>query len=358
MAFVGCVKPPVNRAEIPSVPVTVAPAKKQTVPIQVRTIGTVKAVATVAVRPRVGGQLIEVFFKEGDTVKKDQKLMRIDPRPYQAAVTQAEATVSRSQAILKGKELDLKRISEAGSSVVSVFELDTARTAVASALAAVNVDQAALDSAKLQLSFTTIVAPLDGRVGELLVNEGNLVEPSNLLPLVVINQVSPIFVTFALPESQLPAVTAARRQGPLKVEVNLRDGEPPIAGVLSFIDNAVNTGSGTVQLKGEFPNVDQKLLPGQFVDTLLTIRDQPDCVVVPTSAVQSGQKGSYVFVLAGNGTVRFQPVTVGFETGPIAVIASGLKGDETVVTDGQLRLVDGTKVDVKSPTKAPSEAAP
>jgi multidrug efflux system membrane fusion protein len=352
---IGCVKPPVNRGESPPVAVTVAHAKKMTVPIQVRTIGTVKAAATVAIRPRVGGQLIEVFFKEGESVKKDQKLLKIDPRPYQATVKQAEATLSRSQAILAGKELDLKRIDQVGSSVVSAVELDAARTAVATALAAVNVDQAALESAKLQLSFTTILSPLDGRVGELLVNEGNLVEPNSLLPLVVINQVSPIFVTFALPETQLPAVTLARRQGPLKVEVNLRDGEPPIPGVLSFIDNAVNTGSGTVQLKAEFTNRDQKLLPGQFVDTVLTVRDQPNCVVVPASAVQSGQKGSYVFVVVGDGTVRFQSVTVGFETGSIAVIDSGLNGNETVVTEGQLRLMDGSKVDVKSMRKSSGE---
>ncbi len=217
-----------------------------------------------------------------------------------------------------------------------------------------SVAEAALDSAKLELCFTTIKAPIDGRVGELLVDEGNLVDATSLNPLVVINRVSPLFVTFALPEAQLPEVATARRQKPLIVEAYLRDGEPPIGGVLAFIDNAVNTGSGTVQLKAEFANADRKLWPGQFVDVVLTVRDRPDSCIVPTAAVQSGQKGAYVFVVTGD-TVRLQAVTVAFDTSTGTVIATGLSGDETVVIEGQLRLIDGTKVSVKNPAPGGAE---
>lgn len=182
-------------------------------------------------------------------------------------------------------------------------------------------------------------------------NRGNLVDANGANPLVVINQVTPISVAFALPEQQLPAVAAARREAPLKVEAFLRNGEPSIVGKLAFIDNAVNAGSGTVMLKAEFPNVDRKLWPGQFVDVVLTVRERPDSVVVPSTAVQSGQKGTYVFAVTAQKTVEMRPVTVAFEFGDESVIASGLSAGETVVTEGQLRLIAGAKVDVKSGEK-------
>jgi multidrug efflux system membrane fusion protein len=343
--LLACAKPPAEKAESRPVPVRVVRAVKKTVPVRIQTIGTVKAAATVALRPRVSGQLTDVFFKEGESVTKDQKLIGIDPRPYQTAVRQAEATLAKSQALYDGALLDLRRVEQVGTGgAAAAIELDTARTAAASAKAVVELDRASLESAKLQLSFTTIVSPLDGRVGELLVNQGNLVDATGVTPLVVINQVSPIFVTFALPEAQLPAVAAARRIRPLRVEAQLRDGEPPISGALAFIDNAVNVGSGTVQLKAEFPNLDRKLWPGQFVDVVLTVADRPDSVVVPLSAVQSGQKGSYVYAVTADGKAELRVVTVAFESGADAVIATGLKGDETVVIDGQLRLTNGTPV--------------
>ena len=344
--IIGCNRPPTNRPSAPPAPVTVAVVGRKVVPVQVRTIGSVKALATVAIRPRVGGVLTEVHFREGEYVKKDQKLFTIDPRSYEATVKQAEATLVKSKAVVKGAELDLKRLEQA-SSAVGAAELDAARTAVASAQAVVGVDEAAIASAKLQLSFTNITSPLDGRVGELLVNQGNLVDANGINPLVVVNQVSPIAVTFALPEPQLPAVGAARRQNPLKVEAYLRDGQPPIPGVLAFIDNAVNTTSGTVQLKAEFPNTDRKLWPGQFVDVVLTVREEPDRVVIPATAVQAGQNGTFVFMVTAEKKAELRPVTVEFETGGEAVITKGLNGGESVVTTGQLRLVSGAAVDVK-----------
>lgn len=354
----GCTKPPPPRPEPKPAPVSVAAAARKTVPVQVRTIGSVKAVATVAVRPRVGGQLMKVHFKEGDYVTRDQPLFQIDRRPYDTAVAQAKANLAKSAAIADGAARELERQKRAAGSL-STADLDKARSAYESAAATVVADKAAIATAELQASFTTIAAPLDGRVGELLVNEGNLVEANSLTPLVVINQVSPIYVSFSLPEHQLPVVAAERRMRPLKVEAFLHGGEA-VPGTLAFIDNAVNTGSGTVQLKAEFPNADRRLWPGQFVDVVLTVRERPDSVVVPAAAVQTGQQGQYVFVVTADRKAAMRPVTVAFEHGHEAVIASGLDGTETVVAEGQLRLTDGTAVDVKTPKgpKNPTTVAP
>jgi multidrug efflux system membrane fusion protein len=356
---IGCAKPPAGRGNSPPAPVTVATAGKKTVPVRVRTIGSVKTLATVAVRPRVGGQLTEVFFKEGDYVTAGQKLFTIDPRPYDAAVKQAEANRAKSAAVLKGAELDLRRAEQAKTSGVgSATEYDAALTAVASARAAVEADQAAINTAKLQAAFTTITSPLDGRAGELLVNQGNLVEANGVNPLVVINQVNPITVTFTLPEQQLPVVVAARKAGPLKVEANLRSGGPLAVGELAFIDNAADPLTGTVQFKASFGNADQKLWPGLFVDVVLTLGNRPDSVVIPAAALQSGQKGQYVYVVTPDKTAELKPVVVAFEEGGEAVVASGLSGGETVVVEGQLRLAPGAKVDAKPWAGRPGSPAP
>jgi multidrug efflux system membrane fusion protein len=323
----------------------VSPAAKKTVPVQTRAIGSVKVISTVNVRPRVNGELTGVHFTEGDFVKKGQKLFTIDPRPYEAAVKQAEATLAKNKAANFGAELDLKRIERTGS--VAAAELDVARTAVAATRAAVEADEAALHSARIQASFTTIYSPLDGRTGSLLVTAGNLVSATDLNPLVIINQISPITVAFALPEQQLPVVAAAQRErGPLKVEADLRGGGSPVIGKLAFLDNTVDPTTGTVQLKAEFTNEDQALWPGQFVDVVLTIGERHGAVVVPTAAVQSGPQGQYVYVVK-EGVADLRPVAVAFELGGEAVLASGLAGDESVVVEGQLRLAPGAKVEAK-----------
>lgn len=344
----GCTPPPPPPRDAPPTPVSVATAVTKTVPVQIPTIGSVKPLATVSVRPQVGGILTGVHFQEGEYVKKRQKLFTIDPRPYEAAVREAEAAQARSQTALEGATRVLERLESVRGGAAAGAELDAARIVVQNARATVEVDKAAVATAKLQLGFTTIESPLDGRVGELLVNEGNLVDANAATPLVVVNQVSPIAVTFSLPEPQLPAVAAARRQAPVKVEAYLRDGQPPIPGVLAFIDNAVNTASGTVMLKAEFPNTDRKLWPGQFVDVVITVRERANSVVVPTAAVQTGQNGSYVYVVTAENRAEQRPVTVEFETGNEAVIADGLTGGERVVTAGQLRLVPGAAVTIKT----------
>lgn len=352
----GCAKPPAARPESPPAPVTVATAAKKTVPVQLRSIGSVKALATVSVRPRVGGELTEAHFHEGEYVRKGQKLFTIDPRPYEAAVKQAEANMARGKAVLAGAELELRRVERGNTGgVISAADFDAARTAVASAEATVAADTAAVNSARLQLGFTTITSPIDGRTGGLLVTPGNLVSATELTPLVVVNQISPISVAFTLSEQRLAEVLAAREKNPLSVEADLRGGGALATGTLAFVDNAVDPGTGTVQLKAEFPNKDRRLWPGQFVDVVLRLGDRPDSVTVPAVALQSGQQGQYVYLVTAGKTAEVRPVTVALEVEGEAVIARGLSGGETVVTEGQLRLAPGTRVVVK-PAKGETAA--
>jgi multidrug efflux system membrane fusion protein len=360
-AFVGCNRKQPEKSEPPPVPVATAVAAVRSVPVQARVIGNVRAVSTVSIRAQVGGQLNEVHFTEGDYVKKGQKLFTIDPLRYQAAVRQARANLAKSKAILVGAEQVLNRLMRLSKVAVSVEEVDAARATEGSARAAVEADEAALASAQLQESYTIITSPLDGRTGGLLVTAGNIVAVNDVNPLVVVNQVSPIHVAFALPEQRLPAVAAARREKPLKVEAYLRDGEKPVEGVLAFIDNQVDPTTGTVELKAEFKNEDRKLWPGQFVDVVLTIRDRPGSVLVPTAAIQSGQQGMYVYVVTAEKTVELRPVTVAFDSGNDAVVATGLNGGETVVVEGQLRLAPKSKVQTKdgaAKEKSPSAEKP
>jgi multidrug efflux system membrane fusion protein len=344
----GCSKPPVTTRESPPAPVTVATVATKTVPVRIHTIGTVKTAASIAIRPRVGGELTGAFFKRGDFVKAEQKLFTIDPRPYKAAVEQAKANKAKSLTLLKGAEVNLKRAEDARASGVGApTEYDAALTAVAAAKATVEADQAAIDTAELQVGFTTIRSPIHGRAGDLLVDAGNLVDAGGVSPLVVINQVSPIHVTFTLPEQQLPVVLAARRRGPLKVEADPRTGGPLAVGVLAFVDNTADPLTGTITFKAEFKNSDERLWPGVFVDVILTLGERPDSAVVPSAALQSGQRGQYVYVVTAEKKAEMRPVTVAFEADGEAVIASGLRAGEVVVVEGQLRLAPGAKVDPK-----------
>jgi membrane fusion protein, multidrug efflux system len=345
---IGCSKPPPPRPEAPPAPVIVTTAVKKNVPIQLRAIGSVKTIAAVSIRPRVGGELIEVGFKEGDFVEQDKKLFVIDPRPYDAAVKQAKANLAKSLAVQKGAEYDMRRAEDAKMSGVGAgTDYDAALTALASAKATVEADRVAVKSAELQASYTTILSPISGRAGELLVTRGNLVDANGASPLVVINQISPITVAFAMPEQQLPTVLAAGKRGPLKVEADLRGGGPLAVGKLTFIDNAADPLTGTVQFKATFDNDEQKLWPGLFVDVTVTLGQRPDSVVVPSAALQSGQKGQYVYIVTPEKQAEMRPVVVAFERGGEAVIASGLTGGETVVVEGQLRLAPGSRVDAK-----------
>jgi multidrug efflux system membrane fusion protein len=353
----GCSRPeaPPPRTAAPA-PVTVTQARVRSVPIQLRAIGTARVFATVAVRPRVGGEITAVHFREGEDVKKGDKLFTIDPRPYETAQAQAKAQLDRDLALLRGAELTLERSARAGASSVTPEELDRLRTEVASAAATVTADRAALRTADLQLSFTTITSPIDGRTGNLLVTPGNLVTANEATALVVINQISPIAVSFSVPAKYLDDIEENLRErgGKLPVQATLQGTEEltgkVLAGELTFVDNAVDPTTGTIQLKATFQNKDRRLWPGQFVDVVLTLAERPDSVTVPTAAVQEGQTGSYVYVVGPDETAQLRPVEVAFVSHDgDSVIARGLAGGETVVTDGHLRVSPGGKVTIKGP---------
>lgn len=359
LAAIGCTKAPPKRSETPPAPVVVASAVTKTMPVQIRTIGSVKSVSTFSVKPRVSGLLTEVHFVEGQDVKKKQKLFTLDAKPFEAAVEQAAATLDKDKALLGGAQLDFDRAQRAVlTGVGSREELDQAQTRVASAKASVAADEAALQAAKLQLGYTTIYSEIDGRTGELQITPGNLVSPTDMIPLAVVIQITPIDVIFAVPEHLLPQIDQARQSGPLSVTVTHhppRNGDQPTTGELAFSDNTVDTTTGTVQLKAKFANEDRKLWPGQFVDVVLTTGSRPNSVVVPLAAIQSGQAGPYVYIVNGEKKVELRQVEIAFQQSGEAVIESGLTGGETVVVEGQLRLAPGVSVDVKKTLPAPKD---
>jgi membrane fusion protein, multidrug efflux system len=359
-----------------AVPVTVASVVQKTVPVQVRAIGAVEAYSTIMVKSQVEGELMRVHFKEGQDVKKGDPLFTIDPRPFEAALRQAEANLAKDMAQAKQAEANLARDTAQAKNaavdarryaellqrrLVAQADYDQQRTnadalqaavradqaAVETAKAAIRADQAAAENAKLQLGYTAIRSPIDGRTGYLMIQQGNLVKANDTM-LVTINQISPIYVTFAVPEQELPAIQKYMAAGSLTVAANVpMAAGPPERGVLSFVDNAVDRATGTIRLKGTFANADRQLWPGQFVNVVLTLTTQPNAVVVPSQAVLSGQEGQHVFVVKPDLAVEYRPVSVGRSLDGETVITEGLQPEETVVTDGQLRLAPGTTVEVK-----------
>lgn len=332
----------------PKVPVSVVRAERRDVPFTVAATGTVEPARTVEVTAQVGGLLQHVHFKEGDEVREGQTLFEIDPRPYQAALAQAQANLSRdlAQHANAVREAGRARTLEAGG--LGTAEDAQAKQAAEDALAAtVRADSAALMSARLNYEYATVRAPISGRTGSLLVKEGNLVRASGQ-SLVTINQIRPILVRFAVPARNL---TELQRRGNESLRVIARQGgrddAPQIEGVLSFFDNHVDTTTGTVLLKARYPNSDGQLWPGEFVDVTLVLGIQLGATVVPAQAVLTGQQGTYVFTVEGGSAAKQQAVTVARTTDSLAVLSSGLEPGATVVTDGQLRLSQGARVEIK-----------
>jgi len=331
------------------VPVTVAKVEQKNVPMQIRAIGTVQPVSTVSVRPLVGGQLTRVWFREGDDVRKGQMLFTIDPRPYEAALQQAQANLARDQANQRNAESEAARYAGlVKKDYVTKEEYEKITSGAEAAKAVVAADRAAVENARLQLAYCNISAPIDGRTGSLMVHAGNIVHANDTNPLVVINQVTPVYVQFAIPESQLDQVRARGGVGVPVAAAPQNGGSPIASGKLSFIDNAVDSTTGTITLKALFPNQNRALWPGQFVTVAVTLQERPNAVVVPSQAVQTGQRGQYVYVVKQDSSVEMRPVKIGESVNQQTIIADGVAPGETVVTDGQLRLTPKSHVDVKN----------
>ena len=338
--------PPKQREE--TVPVTVATATQQNVPVRIRAIGTVQPYSTVAVRAQVTGQLTRVWFREGEEVRKGAVLFTIDPRPYQSALQQARANLARDEANLRNAEAEARRYADLiKKDYVTHEDYDRIVAAAESARAVVAADNAAIENAQVQLSYCEIRSPLDGRTGSLMVHQGNLVRANDTNPLVTINQVQPVYVQFSVPESQLGQIRA-RGEANVPVIATAQNGGASAEGRLSFIDNSVDTQTGTIALKGTFPNTNRALWPGQFVTVAVNLADRPDAIVVPAQAVQTGQRGTYVYVVKQDNGVEMRPVLSAEASGDLAVIQKGLTAGETVVTDGQVRLTPKSKVEIKN----------
>ncbi len=328
-----------------SVPVVVVDVQRKTVPISVEGIGNVEAIASVAVKSRIDGQIVKVAFKDGDDVRPGQLLFEIDRRPALAQLRQAEAKLASDQALLARARAQDERYQDLlAQRFISADGYLQYKTSLDSALATVEADRAAVDAARLQLEYCSIRAPIVGRAGRIMIQQGNLVKAHDVNPRVVINQLAPIFVNFALPEQYL---TQLRSAGAAVVNVIAADarGQPlQVSGTLAFVDNAVDPASGTVRLRAIVANRDAGLWPGQFVRAVLALGEQADALVVPADAVQTGPKGSYVFVVDGDGKAQLRDVTIERTAGTEAVVGSGLATGERVVVDGQSRLLPGSPV--------------
>jgi multidrug efflux system membrane fusion protein len=346
----------------PAVPVTVATVVQKPMPLQIRAIGSVQTLASVSVRPQLSGPLAAVAFTEGQDVKPGDVLFKIDPAPFEAEVRRNQAMEAKDAAQMESAKRDETRYAELlQRGLIARQQYDQASASAKSLEATVAADREALKTARLQLGYTVIRAPIAGRTGAVLVQKGNLVQ-ANLTELVVINQIRPISVAFSVPQRDLDEIRS-RASGSLEV-LALIGGQDarPVKGELKFVDNRVDPATGTIQLKASFPNDDVRLWPGQFANVVLTLATEPNAVVAPSAAVQPAQQGKLVFVVKPDQTVEARPVTIAREVGDETVIASGVAPGENVVIEGQARLAAGVKVSVRtaaaSRPPAPKESAP
>ena len=331
------------------VPVTIASVVEKSMPVEIRVIGTAEAYSTVAIRSQITGQLTAVNFAEGDDVKQGQLLFSLDRRPLEAALQQAQANLERDQAQAANAAVQAKRFQDLAQRGIATREqVDTAQTGATALSATVEADKAAVENAKVQLQYATIEAPISGRTGALMVHEGNLVRANDTTALVTINQVSPVYVGFAIPEARLSELRKYIAQGALTVHAAPpNDDAPPSVGRISFVDNSVDQTTGTIRIKATFPNTDRRLWPGQYVNVVVALSTDPHAIVVPSAAVQAGQQGPFVFVVKTDQTVELRQVTVGRANEAETIILSGVQAGERVVTDGHLRLVPGSRISIK-----------
>ncbi len=345
----GCSKAPAPQAVRLPVPVMVAAATSGDTPIVVPAIGNAETPLSVVVRPRAGGTILRAHFTEGADVSRDQLLFEIDPAPYQAVLDRAEADLARDDALARNAEVEARRFEElVKKDYVTRREADEARAKAEALKATLKADGAAIAEARLNLGYCSVLSPLDGRSGELITHPGNVVR-ANETALVAIQQISPIYVGFAVPESLLPEIRRAQSSGRLAVQASV-PGKGPVTeqGQLYFIDSQVSSRTGTILLKAKFENVQKMLWPGQFLDVSLTLSVRRNLVMVPSQAIQTGQSGAYVFVVDSQRIAHQRAVVPGAVAGDKTVVEKGLEIGEQVVIDGQLRLVDGTTVELKT----------
>ena len=341
----GKAQPP----KIEALPVSAAAVVQKAVPVQIRAIGNGEAYSTVGIKSQIGGVLTRVHFREGQDVSKGDLLFTIDPRPYEAALKQAEANLAKDIAQVENAREEVRRYAElVKKGYVAQEQYDQIRTNAAALEATVNADKAAVENAQLQLKYCYIYSPLTGRTGSLISYEGNLIKATADTSMVVINQIQPIYVTFSVPEYSLAEIKKYMAIERVKVDAAIgKDDSHPVQGVLTFVDNAVDMTTGTIKLKATFANQEKRLWPGLFVSVAVTLTTQPDAMVIPSQAIQTGQSGQYVFVIKDDLTVESRPVTVPRSLDGETVVDKGLKPGEKVVTDGQLRLIPGSRVEIK-----------
>ena len=337
-------KPPVNK----SVPVVVAVAVQKTIPIQMNALGSVEAFATISVRTQITAQIAKVLFKEGKDVKKGDLLLTLDCRTNEAALAQAQANLVRDKAQARYAEEQVRRYADLiKKDYVAKEQFDQIQANADALKATLKADEAIVESNRVLMQYCSIYSPIDGRTGMLKVNQGNIVKADDT-EILTINQIQPIYVTFAVVEKDLPRVKKYSMEKTLTVEAFIPGEERPENGELTFVDNAIDRTTGTITIKGTFANKEKRLIPGQFVDVVLTLTVQSDAVLVPSQAVEQGQTGQYVYVIGPDSAAEMRKVTIGGEVKGETVIVTGLKPGERIVTDGQMRLNPGTKVIMKT----------
>jgi membrane fusion protein, multidrug efflux system len=348
--FAGCTTKTVQTAPMFLVPVTVAKAQVKDVPIELTAIGSADAYSSVSIKAQVNAVLDQVHITQGQFVKKGELLFDLDARPFEAALAQAQANVARDKAQAELDDVQAKRYQELYKAGVAPEEqLDTMQANADAQQAAVRADEAAVQAAQLQLDYCKIYSPIDGRTGALQVYPGNIVKQNDVPVLIVINQITPIYVDFAIPEQYLAVVDKFMAQGKLQVEAIPYGDTKAEVGYLTFVDNSVDNTTGTIKLKATFENSDHRLWPGQFSNVLLRLAQEEHAIVVPSQAVQTGQRGDFIYVVKSDSRVEQRPVKVARNVGQNAVISNGIEPGDTVVTDGQLRLIPGMKVQVTNP---------
>jgi multidrug efflux system membrane fusion protein len=339
----------------PPAPVVVASVEQRDIPVQIQAIGNVEAYQTVQIRSQVNGQIQKIFFKEGEDVREGQPLFQLDKRPFQADLEKATGQMKHDQAQAENSRIQAERYSGLEKQgIVSHEQAEQLRAQAKADGSAVEADKAAVDAARVQLQYTDIVAPINARAGTLMINLGNLVKANDTPYLVQLNQVTPIYVTFSVPEANLDRVRHHFSSGQLKVLAFPKgQADTPADGRLTFIDNGVDTTTGMLKLKGTFQNRDRRLWPGEFVDVALVLSTQKSALVVPTKAIQTGQQGEYVYVVTADSTAQSRPVKTAGAYQNLTLIADGLKPGERVIVNGQLRVAPNAKVMVQGDLPLP-----